>query len=388
MAQFIFPREFHYGRGTMGMLRRCGGKRAVLVSTGHGGKRLDLPGMAKAMLEEAGMAVRSIPNATALPAAARIANGAKAMREFQPDWIVALGGGATLSAAKAMWALYEHPGMRVETLGREKSLPALRSKARLAALSTTSGTGAEATPECVFFLEGKAEPVILEHAALIPDLCLVDPMLAEETPIAQLAYSGMDALAHAVETLLSPAGGPACKAIAKEAGRRIMGNLARSFRGDLQGRAILHHAQCVAGIAHYNAGGGLLHTLSLYLEAALAPWRVPHGCISAILLPYVFCMQQPDTLADVREFAQMAGFGAGPELCKAFFEKQRALCIETGIPASFMAMGVEAHAYEKAAGAVLSGLRRKNMDIAREKELEKILLCAYKGGEYAAPGNI
>ena len=129
--------------------------------------------------------------------------GAEAMRKFEPDWIVSMGGGSPIDAAKAMWAFYEYPETTFEDLITPFSFPELRQKARFAAIPSTSGTATEVTAFSVITNYQTGVKYPLADFNITPDVAIVDPDLVMGLPVKQVAYTGMDALTHAIEAYVS-----------------------------------------------------------------------------------------------------------------------------------------------------------------------------------------
>ncbi len=145
MARFTLPRDLYHGKGALEALKTLKGKRAFVVVGGGSMKRFGFLGRVEAYLKEAGMEVRLFEGVEPDPSVETVLRGAEAMRAFEPDWIVSIGGGSPIDAAKAMWAFYEYPDITFEALTIPFSFPALRVKARFCAIPSTSGTATEVT---------------------------------------------------------------------------------------------------------------------------------------------------------------------------------------------------------------------------------------------------
>ena len=144
-------------------------------------------------LKEAGMEVALFEGVEPDPSVETVMKGAKAMQEFEPDWIVAMGGGSPIDAAKAMWAFYEYPEITFEDLITPFSFPELRQKAKFAAIPSTSGIATEVTAFSVITDYAKGIKYPLADFNITPDVAIVDPALVAELPVKQVAYTGMDA---------------------------------------------------------------------------------------------------------------------------------------------------------------------------------------------------
>ena len=154
-------------------------------------------------LKEAGMEVQLFEGIESDPSVETVMRGAKAMEEFQPDWIVAMGGGSPIDAAKAMWIKYEYPDITFEEMCKVFGMPKLRRKAHFCAISSTSGTATEVTAFAVITDYEKGIKYPLADFEITPDVAIVDPDLAETMPQKLVAHTGMDAMTHAIEAYVS-----------------------------------------------------------------------------------------------------------------------------------------------------------------------------------------
>ena len=208
MARFTLPRDLYWGKGSLETLKTLTGKKAIIVVGGGSMKRFGFLGQAEEYLKEAGMEVRLFENVEPDPSVETVMKGAAAMREFEPDWIIAMGGGSPIDAAKAMWAFYEYPETSFEDLITPFSFPTLRQKAKFLAIPSTSGTATEVTAFSVITDYEKGIKYPLADFNITPDVAIVDPQLAETMPKKLTAHTGMDALTHAIEAYVSTLHGP------------------------------------------------------------------------------------------------------------------------------------------------------------------------------------
>ncbi|GIW48607.1 MAG: hypothetical protein KatS3mg079_083 [Caloramator sp.] len=188
--------------------------------------------------------------------------GAEIMREFEPDWIVAVGGGSPIDAAKAMWIFYEYPDFTFEQAVVPFGLPELRNKARFVAIPSTSGTATEVTAFSVITDYKAKIKYPLADFNITPDIAIVDPELAQTMPKSLTAHTGMDALTHAVEAYVASQKSPFSDPLAMHAIVMIKDNLVKSFNGDKEAREQMHYAQCLAGMAFSNALLGITHSIA------------------------------------------------------------------------------------------------------------------------------
>ena len=194
MARFTLPRDLYHGKGALEELKNLKGNKAIVVVGGGSMKRFGFLDRAVSYLNEAGMEVKLFEGVEPDPSVETVMKGAAMMREFEPDWIVAMGGGSPIDAAKAMWAFYEYPEITFEDLITPFSFPTLRQKAHFCAIPSTSGTATEVTAFAVITDYQKGIKYPLADFNITPDVAIVDPDLAETMPQKLTAHTGMDAM--------------------------------------------------------------------------------------------------------------------------------------------------------------------------------------------------
>ena len=199
MARFTLPRDLFYGKDSLSELKNLVGKKAIIVTGGSSMRKGGFLKLVEDYLKEANMEVSLFEGVEPDPSVETVMKGAKAMTDFEPDWIVAIGGGSPIDAAKAMWAFYEYPDTSFETLCTPFSFPKLRTKAKFCAIPSTSGTATEVTAFSVITDYQKGIKYPLADYEITPDVAIVDPALVETLPPVQVAYTGMDALTHAID---------------------------------------------------------------------------------------------------------------------------------------------------------------------------------------------
>ncbi|HBM80508.1 MAG TPA: butanol dehydrogenase, partial [Clostridiaceae bacterium] len=198
---------------------------------------------------EAGLEVKHIEGVEPDPSVETVMNGAKVMREFGPDWIVSIGGGSPIDAAKAMWIFYEHPDITFEDVKKPFTVPELRHKAKFVAIPSTSGTGTEVTAFSVITDYKTEIKYPLADFNLTPDIAIVDPALAQTMPQKLTAHTGMDALTHAIEAYVAALRSSFTDPLAIKAIVMVHKYLIKSYNGDKEARNEMHIAQCLAGMA-------------------------------------------------------------------------------------------------------------------------------------------
>ncbi len=308
------------------------------------------------------------------PSVETIMRGVRAMNAFQPDVIIALGGGSAIDAAKGMWLFYEHPdtsfdGLKLKFIDIRKRafhFPNLGKKAQLVAIPTTSGTGSEVTSFSV--ITDKANGNIkypLADYELTPDVAIIDPQFVATMPKSIVADTGLDVLTHAIEAYVSVMASDYTNGLAIKAIELVFKYLPRSYDdpNDEVAREKMHNASCIAGMAFSNAFLGVNHSLAHKLGGE---FHIPHGRANAVLLPHVIAYnaQKPtkfaifpkygEFVADYRyaQIARQLGLAGKDETqaqqVEALIEAVKALMKRLNMPMSIRACGVDEEAFLKA----------------------------------------
>ena len=310
------------------------------------------------------IALQIIDSVEPEPSIATVERGARLMREFQPDTIIALGGGSPMDAAKVMWLLYEHPEVVFADM-REKffdvrkrafKYPVLGAMAKLVCIPTTSGTGAEVTPFAVITDPATGVKYPLADYALTPTVAIVDPALTGMMPASLAADSGFDALTHATEAFVSVYANDYTDAMAMQAIRLIFKYLETSVTGGeaaAEAREKMHNAGTIAGMAFGNAFLGIVHAMAHTIGSSFG---LVHGRTNATLLPHVirYNGKVPTKLTSwpkyesyvaperFQEIAHVLGLPASTpeEGVESYARAVEQLRDAVGIPSSFAAQGV------------------------------------------------
>ena len=384
MARFTIPRDLYHGKGALDALKTLKGKKAIVVTGGGSMKRFGFLDKVEANLKEAGMEVQLFEGVEPDPSVETVMRGAAAMTEFQPDWIVAIGGGSPIDAAKAMWAFYEYPETTFEDLCVPFNFPTLRTKAQFCAIPSTSGTATEVTAFSVITDYQKGIKYPLADFNITPDVAIVDPDLAETMPKKLTAHTGMDAMTHAIEAYVSTLHCDYTDALALHAIKMISNDLVDSYNGDMEARDRMHNAQCLAGMAFSNALLGIVHSMAHKTGAAYSGGHIVHGCANAMYLPKVikFNAVEPAAAKRYEEIAAFLGLEPTVDALIAHIKGLNAkldipTCIkdyEGGIIDEKEFMDKLDKVAELAVGDACTGSNPRKIDPA---QMAKLLKCCY-----------
>ncbi len=302
MARFTLPRDLYHGKGAIDELKNFKGSKAMVVVGGGSMKKFGFLDRIVDNLKQAGMQVELFEGVEPDPSVTTVMKGAEAMLKFGPDWIVAVGGGSPIDAAKAMWIKYEYPEITFPEMCKVFGIPELRRKARFCAISSTSGTATEVTAFSIITDYDKGIKYPIADFEITPDVAIVDPELAETMPKKLVAHTGMDAMTHAVEAYVSTANCDYTDPLAIHAIEMIMKDLVPSYNGDMDARHRMHNAQCLAGMAFSNALLGIVHSMAHKTGAAFADFgaHIIHGAANAMYLPKVIAYNAKDETAKKR----------------------------------------------------------------------------------------
>ena len=396
MARFTLPRDLYHGKGSLEELKSLTGKRAIVVVGGGSMKRNGFLDKAVDYLKEAGMEVQLFENVEPDPSVDTVMRGAKAMAEFKPDWIVAMGGGSPIDAAKAMWVFYEYPDTSFEDLITPFSFPTLRTKAKFCAIPSTSGTATEVTAFSVITDYENGIKYPLADFNITPDVAIVDPALAETMPQKLTAHTGMDAMTHAIEAYVSTLHCDYTDPLALHAIKLIHNNLKKSYDGDMIARDTMHNAQCLAGMAFSNALLGIVHSMAHKTGAAFSGGHIIHGCANAMYLPKVIKYnskneEAAERYAEIARFIDLKG-ETTEKLVDALIAELRSMNDQLNIPQAIKNYGpggvkadesiIDEKEFmdklpETAKNAIADACTGSNPRIPTQEEMEKLLVAVY-----------
>ena len=396
MTRFTLPRDLYHGKGSLEALKTLEGKKAIICVGGGSMKRNGFLQKAEYYLKEAGMEVKLFEGIESDPSVDTVMKGAKVMEEYGPDWIVAIGGGSPIDAAKAMWVKYEYPDITFEEMCKVFGMPKLRKKANFCAVSSTSGTATEVTAFSVITDYEKGIKYPLADFEITPDVAIVDPELAETMPVKLVAHTGMDAMTHAIEAYVSTANCDYTDPLALHAIKMIHETLIKSYNGDMAARDSMHNAQCLAGMAFSNALLGIVHSMAHKTGAAFEGGHIIHGAANAMYLPKVIKYNAKNEeaakrYAEIADFIHLGGNTTEEKIDK-LIELLRKMNDELNIPHCIKHYGEGGLPAEEgivpedeflkklpeiAANAILDACTGSNPRQPNQEEMEKLLKCCY-----------
>ena len=383
MARFTLPRDIYHGEGSLETLKSLKGKKAFVVVGGGSMKRFGFLQKVEDYLKEAGMEVELFEGVEPDPSVETVMKGAEAMRNFQPDWIVAMGGGSPIDAAKAMWIFYEYPDFTFEQAVVPFGLPELRQKAKFVAIPSTSGTATEVTSFSVITNYKEKIKYPIADFNITPDIAIVDPDLAQTMPAKLVAHTGMDALTHSIEAYTASLRSNFSDPLAMKAIEMINQNLVKSFEGDKEARNLMHEAQCLAGMAFSNALLGIVHSMAHKVGAV---FHIPHGCANAIFLPYVIKYNRKvceDRYADIARMLKLEGT-TDSELTDSLIKMIDEFNTKLNITHSMKEYGIEEADFKAnvkfvAHNAILDACTGSSPREIDDATMEKLFECTYYG---------
>ncbi len=398
MARFTLPRDLYHGKGSLEALKTFEGKKAVLCVGGGSMKKFGFLDRAISYLNDAGIAVEIIDGIEPDPSVETVLKGAEAMIKFEPDWIIAMGGGSPIDAAKAMWIKYEYPEITFEEMCKVFGLPKLRKKARFCAISSTSGTATEVTAFSIITDYAKGIKYPIADFEITPDVAIVDPDLAETMPPKLVAHTGMDAMTHSIEAYVSTANCDFTDPLALYSIKMIQNDLIASYNGDMSKRASMHNAQCLAGMAFSNALLGIVHSMAHKTGAIFADYgsHIIHGAANAMYLPKVIAFNAKDETAAKRYAVIADSMGLGgtsvKEKVSLLIAYLRGMNDDLKIPHCIKNYGADSYPTENgfvpedvflqrlpeiAKNAIGDACTGSNPRIPSQQEMEMLLKCCY-----------
>lgn len=385
---FRIAENIVYGWGALEYLKTVKCHRALIV-TGQGTmEKLGYLAKTTAYLKNTGAEVYLIDGIQPEPLIENIALHLNATLDFQPDLFVALGGGSVIDSAKALWAIYEHPNLDIEELfkpyvSQPYPLHQVDKKARLIAIPSTSGTGSETSAVAVLFEEQSKIKRVLLSAEITPNIAIIDPEIPSNMPSHLSAHTGMDALIHALESIVSPWSNIFSESMATNAIALIFNNLRAAYIGSNQdAREKMHYASTLAGMAINNSITGLAHGMDKIGQY----FDLPHGLTCAVLLPYTMAFNILEAKPRYAIIAKNIGLegNSEEELTVSLINHVIQLEIDIGIAQNFQELGIDENQYNEKIGlvsdyALRAGPTLFSPKVPSQDELRQLYLNAYHG---------
>ncbi|MEJ5200837.1 MAG: iron-containing alcohol dehydrogenase [Anaerolineales bacterium] len=373
-----------FGEGALSHLEKLQGRRACIVSD----ENLLQSGFVEQVRSflPSDIAVQIFTGVEPDPSLETIRQGAMFLQQYQPDWIIAVGGGSVLDAAKGMWILYECPDVDpsainpIETYG-------LRRKARFVAIPTTAGTGSETTWAIVLRDTAERRKLALGSREVIPDWAILDPEMILKLPPRLTADTGLDALTHAIEGFTSTFHNDFTDGLCLHAVRLIFEYLPRCYQNgsDFEARQHMQNAAAIAGLGFGNSMAALAHGLGHSLGAV---FRVPHGRAVALFLPYTieYCAGGDPQMLRYVELVRALGLpgetqnAAAHSLAHAIRDLEKAL----EQPLNLQELGISREALERemdllVANALNDTQTIMSVRVPDENDLQRLFCSAFEG---------
>ncbi len=375
-----------YGDNALEYLAQVKGKKAFIV-TDKNIVKLGLVKLVTDQLDAVNIRWEIFDAIEPEPSLNTINKGKIAVGKYQPDWVIGIGGGSCLDAAKAIICLLARPDLEADAVSVIETFN-FREKARLMAIPTTSGTGSEATWAVVLTDTKDNRKLGLGTTEDMPDVAILDPVMAMGMPPQITGDTGMDALAHAIEGYVSTWGTSMTAGPGLIAARQSFAYLPKAYKNgnDLEARKEMMYAATLAGMSFGNSMAGLAHSTGHALGAL---FHTPHGRAVGLFLPYTmeFLINgSEETTAKYAEIARFCGIATSPdkECAQALVAKIRALAKEIGQPRSVKESGIDKAKYEESIPGLIERALNEVMTITvtrvpGEDDLGKIFRYAYEG---------
>ena len=366
--------EIITGPGTLSAIKNLAGQRFFIVTGKSALFRNGTIKRAEAFLKENDRDYDILSGIGANPSVTDVEEGLVKMKAFNPDTVIAIGGGSVLDVAKVMTLMCEYETLTIEEIRTGKA-PEKRERIKLIAIPSTSGTASEVTRAAVITFTEENIKIGLKTKAFIPDVAILDGELALSMPPNVMAESGMDALTHGLESYINKNADDFTKTMARGAVEGLLKYLRQSFEsGDIESRQHVHNFSCLAGFAFQNAGLGMDHGIA---HAFGGRFGTSHGLLNAIALPYVLEYNQQDS--QVAEDLEQLSRSIGKNIIDEIINLNKTF----GIPPSFQAAGIpeaefKAH-YNELLKNSLMGSTQRNPVTMDTSAMDKVLKSIFYG---------
>jgi alcohol dehydrogenase class IV len=369
-----------FGAGCLEFLKTMEHRRAFIVTGGGSMRRGGTLARVETLLREAGAETFVFEGVEPDPSFKTAARGASEMAGFKPDVIVALGGGSAMDAAKLMWVFYEHPEIKtLEEVLIASPFPKLRAKTRLVCIPSTAGTASEVSRS--FVITGDdGRKYGLGNMEMMPDVAICDPAVTVSMPPNITAETGMDAMTHALEALVSNRANYVSDLLCRRAVTDIYRALPRAFEqgDDIAARETMLNASMIAGMAFTNVSLGIVHSMA---HALGSMFHISHGLADAVILPYVLRFNSRKSETARRMYDSVA-----EENGIAVEEMVRSLNSRFGIPSMLDGLVSDRERFLASLDglsrqAISDGCTKTNPVIPNEDQMKELFLTVFDGTE-------
>ncbi len=370
--------ELMFGKGCLEYIKSMPYKKVSVVIGGSSMVKSGMLDKICGYFKESGAETMVISGVEPDPHFTTVMKGAKQMQDFGPDLVVGLGGGSAMDAAKAMWIYYEHPELtKLSDIFPPNTFPKLRAKARFCCIPSTSGTASEVSRSFVLTDENGIKQG-LGNMEMMPDIAICDPEVTASMPPKITAETGMDAMTHALEAVVSKRVNYVADILARKAVIDIHDNLPKAYRNgkDMDAREIMVNASMIAGMAFTNVSLGIVHSMAHTIGSL---FHVSHGLADAVILPYVIDYNSRDERAKAIYESIAAEFGE-----KDMAEVIRSMNKTLNIPDTISKVVEDKEAYmekleEMAKIALADGCTKTNPIIPDIPQMEELFKVVYTG---------
>ncbi|MFB0560987.1 MAG: iron-containing alcohol dehydrogenase [Candidatus Lokiarchaeia archaeon] len=374
-----------FGEDALDYLEQIQGEKALIV-TDKMMRKLGIVDKVKEKLKSAGVESEVFDEVEPDPSDITVMRIVDRLKGYEPDWIIGLGGGSSMDAAKTAWVLWENPDKQMEDINAFTPVT-VNQKARLITITTTSGTGSEVTWATVVTDTKEHRKMILMAKEIVPFAAIVDPKLTVSMPPKLTAVTGMDALTHVVESYINSWKNDFSDSLAMRSIQFIFEYLPRAYRDceDMEARTKMANAATMAGLSFGNSSVGIAHGVAHSLGAVFG---LPHGLVCGVALLYVIEYNIPTSAKYLAELAELIGIKEQDEkkAAKALADRTRELMRVIDIPLSLKELGIEEKDFKENFERLIRLIYEDasstlNPRSFTREEIEKIFECIYYGKE-------
>ena len=329
MKRFTIPRNIYHGQYVFDALRKIKGKSALIITGEKTVKENGILEKTLQQLKKTNIPVNIINGIPSNPTKELVSRGAFHFGKYIPDWIIALGGGSVIDAAKTMWIFYEHPNLNFEELITNKKLPKIRHKARFIAIPTTYSVSSLTPVAMVSDWDTRFKWTISDYQ-LTPDMTIIDNTITQHINGDILKYSAMDTLSHGFESYTAKNNNKFSQALSLDGIKTTIQNIQKAYKGNENAKIQLQYSSSQIGMACGNTGLGLTHALCDVTELLFKTGTIPHGLLSAMYLPYIIKYNSTKS-EKYTEILNTLKLNNVDELCEKLIQINKELKIPTSL---------------------------------------------------------